>query len=200
MPLSVEVPQSTFTAKQQDALGTATENSIAEAINAALANGVFVPIGTVVAFAGASAPAKWLLCDNAAVSRTKYVKLWQALGSPNTGDGSTTFNLPDARGRVIAMVDGGASRLTGAFGAFTGSGVGSSGGSQSHQLIPAEHARHSHVVLTKVTLVAFTAGAGNNGWVGQVGDDSGFQGGDDPHNNVQPTLLLNYLIFAGVDP
>jgi microcystin-dependent protein len=60
-----------------------------------------VPTGAVTAYAGASAPAGWLLCDGSAVSRTTYADLFTAIGTAyGAGDGSTTFNLPDTRGRV----------------------------------------------------------------------------------------------------
>lgn len=61
----------------------------------------FTPPGVVVPYAGASAPTGWLLCDGSAVSRTTYAALFSAIGTQyGVGDGSTTFNLPDIRGRV----------------------------------------------------------------------------------------------------
>jgi microcystin-dependent protein len=59
--------------------------------------------GTVLDFAGAVAPAGWLLCDGSSVSRTTYANLFAVIGTTHgSGDGSTTFGLPDGRGRVIA--------------------------------------------------------------------------------------------------
>jgi microcystin-dependent protein len=59
--------------------------------------------GTVLDFAGAVAPAGWLLCDGSSVSRTTYANLFSVIGTTHgSGDGSTTFSLPDGRGRVIA--------------------------------------------------------------------------------------------------
>ena len=61
-----------------------------------------VPSGTVVAFAGSTAPSEWLLCNGAAVSRSTYSNLLAAIGTTyGSGDGSTTFNLPDLRGVFI---------------------------------------------------------------------------------------------------
>lgn len=52
-------------------------------------------------FAGTSAPTGWLLCDGTAVSRTTYAALFAVISTVyGVGDGSTTFNLPDGRGRV----------------------------------------------------------------------------------------------------
>ena len=61
------------------------------------------PPGTVAAFAGSAAPEGWLLCDGSAVSRTTYADLYAAIGTTyGAGNGSTTFALPDLRGRVPA--------------------------------------------------------------------------------------------------
>ena len=55
-----------------------------------------VPAGAIMPFGGSSAPFGWLLCDGAAVSRTDYADLFAVIGtSYGTGDGSTTFNVPD---------------------------------------------------------------------------------------------------------
>lgn len=62
--------------------------------------------GTVLDFAGAVAPAGWLLCDGSSVSRTTYANLFAVIGTTHgSGDGSTTFSLPDGRGRVAAGKD-----------------------------------------------------------------------------------------------
>lgn len=58
----------------------------------------FLPAGVVVPFAGSSAPTGYLLCDGTAVSRTTYAALFAVLSTTfGSGDGSTTFNLPDMR-------------------------------------------------------------------------------------------------------
>ena len=56
------------------------------------------PIGAILAFGGSSAPAGWMICNGAAVSRTTYAALFAAIGTAfGAGDGSTTFNVPDLR-------------------------------------------------------------------------------------------------------
>ena len=56
------------------------------------------PIGAILAFGGATAPAGWMICNGAAVSRTTYAALFAAIGTAfGAGDGSTTFNIPDLR-------------------------------------------------------------------------------------------------------
>jgi len=63
-----------------------------------------VPSGAIMDFAMTAVPAGWLQCDGAAVSRTTYAALFAAIGTTwGVGDGSTTFNLPDVRGRYRAM-------------------------------------------------------------------------------------------------
>lgn len=60
-----------------------------------------LPAGTLTAFAGATPPSGWLICDGSAISRTTYSTLFGVVGTTyGAGDGSTTFNLPDLRGRV----------------------------------------------------------------------------------------------------
>ena len=66
------------------------------------------PIGTVSAFAGASAPDKYLMCDGSTISRTTYSDLYAVLGDVyGNGDGSTTFEIPDLRGEFLRGLDGG---------------------------------------------------------------------------------------------
>lgn len=60
-----------------------------------------VPVGSIQAYGGMSAPTNWLICDGRAVSRTDYKELFQVIGVFfGEGDGATTFNLPDLTGRV----------------------------------------------------------------------------------------------------
>lgn len=111
--------------------------------------------GIVKLNAGATAPPGWLVCNGAAVSRTTYAGLFAAIGTTwGVGDGSTTFNVPDLRGRVPRGVaaSGTGNTLGGTFGADTHthtgpshthtgpshthsvSGTSGSGGTHSHTL------------------------------------------------------------------
>lgn len=68
---------------------------------AKLAGGISFPVGIVLPYGGSAAPAGWFLCDGATYSRTTYSALFAVLGtSYGAGDGSTTFGVPDLRGRV----------------------------------------------------------------------------------------------------
>lgn len=76
--------------------------------------------GMVSAFAGSSAPTGWLLCDGTAVSRSTYSSLFGVTSTTyGVGDGATTFNVPDLRGRTVIGVGVGA-EITGVAGVFQG--------------------------------------------------------------------------------
>lgn len=71
-----------------------------------------LPTGSVLAFAGAVAPTGFLLCQGQAVSRTTYAVLFSIVGTTyGAGNGTTTFNVPDLRGRVPVGPDAGAGRV-----------------------------------------------------------------------------------------
>jgi microcystin-dependent protein len=76
------------------------------ATTATFAAGVGLPVGMITPFAGATAPTGWFLCSGQAVSRTTYASLFAVISTTyGVGDGSTTFNLPDLRGRTVAGID-----------------------------------------------------------------------------------------------
>lgn len=180
------------------------------------AHGDGTPIATVKPFAGATVPNGFLLCYGQAVSRTTYADLFGAISTTyGTGDGSTTFNIPDLRGRVVAGQDdmGGtsANRLTGVTGSVDGDTLGGTGGEEAHTLTTDELAAHDHRMRggdAAGGLVAYTnAGADTFGAVNNTGTSADLissfgsgndlmetTGGDDAHNNVQPTIILNYII------
>ena len=91
-----------------------------------------VPSGAVMSFAMSTAPSGWIECNGSAVSRTTYADLFAAIGTTyGSGDGSTTFNLPDLRGEFVRGWDHGrgidSGRALGS--AQTGTSVLVSGGS-----------------------------------------------------------------------
>lgn len=96
-----------------------------------------VPPGFIGHTASATIPQGWLLCDGSAVSRSTFARLFTALGTLyGAGDGSTTFNVPDLRGRAIFGKDG-ASRITVAGGNFDGTVLGGVGGLQNQAILQA---------------------------------------------------------------
>lgn len=92
-----------------------------------------VPVGSTIPFAGSSAPTGWLICDGAEISRTTYAELFAVIGTAfGSGDGITTFVLPDLRGKFVRGVDGGTgndpdagTRTAQSSGGNTGNNVGS---------------------------------------------------------------------------
>ena len=155
-----------------------------------------VPVGTVLDYAGTTLPTGYLWPAGQNVSRTTYAALFTALSTTyGVGDGSTTFGLPDLRGRVIAGKDdmngSSANRLTSP---INGDTLGASGGTESHTLTTAEMPSHTH------TVAGFTVAGGGGAAVGvQSGStNTGSAGSGSAHNNMQPTFILNKIIYAGV--
>lgn len=96
-----------------------------------------VPPGTIVFTGGSSADEGYLHCDGSAVSRTTYARLFARIGTTfGAGDTTTTFNLPDVRGRVLAGYDAGAAtgRLTSGGAGINSSVMGAAGGAQTVSL------------------------------------------------------------------
>ena len=155
--------------------------------------------GMIMPFAGAAAPANWLTCHGQAVSRTTYAALFAALGVVyGAGDGSTTFNLPDLRGRTVAGKDDmgatSANRLTNQTGGLDGDVLGATGGAETHALALTEmpDSFYYNSNLSQVTLDNYAA-ANDTARVSDVITHT-TQGGGGSHNNIQPTIILNYII------
>ena len=212
--LSKLAPLTANKALQSDAFGvvaassvTSTElgfvagasSNIQAQINAITGSGSFVS-GMLLAYAGASAPAGWLMCDGAAVSRSTYSSLFGVVGVIyGPGDGSTTFNLPNMVNNV-AVGQGGSIAPS----------LGSTSGATTHTLsvseIPAgltvTDPGHSHSV-TGAPVGINAAGGGNgpfldtaSGSYGTTTNTTGISvgGGGAAHSIVQPSLGINFII------
>lgn len=170
------------------------------------ADGVALAEGMVMPYAGSTAPSGWLMCYGQAVSRTTYSALYAICGTTyGAGDGSTTFNVPDLRGRVVAGWDsmGGtsANRLTNQSGGINGDGIGNTGGTELQALTVAQLPAHTHGAGSYTVNGATGSGGGGLNGSGSVdptsfsvSGTSGSTGSGDGHNNVQPTMILNYII------
>jgi microcystin-dependent protein len=229
-----------FNVRRADAIGDGIEAAVASV-------SVVNPVGAVIDYAGAAAPSGWLLCFGQAISRSTYSALFDVIGETyGVGDGSTTFNVPDLRGRVVAGQDdmGGSSanRLTDQSGGLNGDTLGATGGSETHTLTSGQLASHTHSFsatsssdgahqhhvanndsdtssLEASETVVATRSAGDNSSYGLSGTStaadrgltdsagahthtvsgtSGSTGSGSAHNNVQPTIILNKIIFTGV--
>lgn len=184
---------------------------------------ISAPIGCVIPYTSTSGiPADWLACYGQAIDRTTYADLFAIIGTTyGVGDGSTTFNLPDMRGRAVGgwdlMGSVSANRLTTP---INGDTIGAAGGAQA-------------VVLTAANLPAFTGTTSSSGshthtitngtfWRAGSGSraltvspSSPFDsktitlsgtsgshshtvaantGGGSSHTNVQPTIIMNYIM------
>ena len=143
--------------------------------------------------AAIAAPAGWLVCDGRAVSRGTYAALYAAIGTSfGAGDGSTTFNLPDGRGRVLV----GAGAGTG----LTARALGVKGGEEAHAVTVAEMPVHYHATLDGAYFVVTTGAnfvpASGGTAVGGTNNENvtGPAGGSGAHNNMQPFVAVNVLI------
>lgn len=198
-------------------LGTGQNGALITWFNGAVVN----PVGVVSDFAGATAPVGWQLCYGQAISRTTYAELFTVIGTTyGAGDGSTTFNLPDLRGTIVAGLDnmGGsaAGRITG------GTSLGIFGGEQAHTLVSGEmpshthtanvsdpghvHAQNSNTLYGDAVASVQTVGGGANYSLTVHNTQSATTGisvtnvntgGGAAHNNLQPTMVMNKIIFSG---
>lgn len=132
--------------------GSVDATKFAAGTMTAIQNVVGVPVGAVILYGGnGTSPlpdASWGFCDGHAVSRTTYSVLYGVLGNIyGSGDGSTTFNLPDFRARVaVGVGTWNGSVWVGAPGSVNGISPGWTGGEWSHVLTTAELANHTHTV------------------------------------------------------
>lgn len=160
------------------------------------------PTGSITMFAGSTAPTGYLICDGSAVSRTTYAGLFTVIGTTyGTGDGSTTFNLPNLKGKVAVGQDTGDTAFD---------TLGETGGEKTHTLTIDEMPSHNHSITnpSNAPNAVFHSSVGTNHWFNVQGSGDGahpdaFQyanptiankGGGGAHNNLQPYIVLNYII------
>lgn len=185
----------------QDSLsGSSTSNSPSiRAINEALSGiqlrggGDTLPIGTIMPYTSDTIPNGWLLCDGRAVSRAEYSELFQIIGTIyGTGDGSTTFNLPNQKGKVAVGKDSTDTDFN---------TLGKTGGEKTHTLTINEMPSHNH----HINIIG--VGQGSYGYnlsslpIGSEQNEfTDNKGGGQSHNILQPYIVLNFIIKAKQEP
>ncbi|HNW93967.1 MAG TPA: tail fiber protein [bacterium] len=160
----------------------------------------FVTTGAMVQYAGDSQTdtltnAGWFICDGRAISRT--YELYGVIGTTyGVGNGSSTFNLPDLRGRMAIGANPGV--ITASITEDTRSirVIGDTGGVETHVLTDTEMPSHSHNLTANNDggLYASHAGYSNTLATEKQTTESG---GDAPHINMPPFIVVNYIIYAG---
>lgn len=161
------------------------------------------PIGSIIAWTSSSLPYGYLECDGSAVSRATYAQLFAVISTTfGVGDGSTTFNIPDLRGRILAGAGtgtGGGSSGTGAISggsALTARSLSAWFGEETHLLTSGESGVPAHThpngfdLSGPSTGFAFTSGTGRSV---NTGNNSAANASN-AHNNLQPTVVVRFLI------
>lgn len=172
----------------------------------------FLP-GIIRMYGGSTAPEGYLTCDGSAVSRNKYPDLFGVIGTTfGAGDGSTTFNVPDLRGRTaIGSGTGTGGGSSGAAGtapsggsALTARSIGAWVGAETHTLSAAESGlpahRHAQGQPTAGGSLAVAGGAAGTAIVtNAIGSrydtaDVAAAAASQGHNNVQPAVVVQFII------
>lgn len=157
--------------------------------------GETLPIGSIMLYSGNVLPVNWLLCNGQAVSRTKYSALFEKIGTTyGSGDGSTTFNVPNLKGKVAVGKDDNDTDFD---------TLGETGGEKTHTLSVNEMPSHSH---TPISGNFCTTGSGiannlvNSGSSYAQTSATANTGGGQAHNNLQPYIVQNFIIKAEQAP
>jgi len=164
----------------------------AAAAQAAASAGSGTPIGTTMQWLTDTPPTAFLICNGAAISRTTYAELFAIIGTTyGVGDGSTTFNLPNMKGKVVVGKDAAQTEFD---------ALGETGGAKTVTLDGTMIPSHTHT-MTLDRLSGNSAGVpraaswGNDDYSnGNASATSNATGGGLAHNNLQPYIVVNFIV------
>lgn len=164
--------------------------SVIKATNAVAGTGQDVATGTSVPGYWSTAPTGYLLEDGAAVSRTTYANLYNLIGTTyGVGDGSTTFNLPDSRGRAVANLSSSDTEFD---------TMGEKYGEKAHVLTVGEMPGHSHTqyvtALSGGSAIRNDYKSDASGGTYTQGLNGGGAGGNAGMNVIQPSIAVRFAI------
>lgn len=166
---------------------------------------MYEPVGKIMMYASATPPARWLVCDGRAVSRTKYSALFAVIGTTyGAGDNSSTFNLPDFSGRMPYGGEvgetGGEAEVTlsvDEMPAHAHTGTAASAGAHTHSYSSPDFRGSS---LGSGNIAGMASSSHDTGSAGAHTHDLSLNntGGGQAHNNMPPYLGISFLIYTGV--
>jgi len=151
--------------------------------------GVCRVIGEIIPFAGSVSPSvNWIVCDGSSLLRSDFPDLFSVIGTTYGAVDGTHFNIPDLRGRSP-------------IGSGTGPGLstrntGDSIGEETHTLTIGELASHVHGTGNSILIATATPPPLDVLGPNLLPAITGSTGNDDPHNNMQPSLAINFFIVA----
>ena len=187
------VSAASFTGSGEGLSGINTNNLVQQVVDA------LCPPGTIVAYGGVNnPPSGWLFCNGTNVSRTAHARLFNVIGTAyGVGDDSTTFTVPDLRGRMVVGADSSEVLFD---------TLNNKGGAITHTNTVEEMPTHTHKYRSDGKNIVLLCG--EYGWAIDSEDGGGFlpdsprlstnevvhAGGGTPLNIMSPYIVLNYII------